>query len=624
MNSLPDQWHLLRLSEVCELNPRQQTTHDGDVTFVPMAAVDEQMGEIVRPEVREFSEVRRGFTPFVENDVLFAKITPCMQNGKAAIARNLVNGLGFGSTEFHVLRASPVVLPEWLFLLVRRPEFRRAAEAAFTGTAGQQRVPTDFLTHSKIPVPPLSEQRRIVEILNDSRDIRRLRRQADDLTTQLIPAIFNEMFGDPIGEVPSVDRTPVSDFVAEMRGGKSLGEDPSGTRHRVVKVSAVTWGKFQPDESKYVDDNYVPPQDHFVRNGDMLFSRANTVELVGATVLVEESYPDVLLSDKIWRFVWKNPQQIDPYYMLALFQHPSVRREMSNNATGTGGSMKNISKGKLMAIRVKLARYEDQRKFGDTAREISSLYLDERDYKVLIQSLLAYAFSGELTADWREANRDKLALEAEERDQWLLENGVKLTIPDTQIQDSLKKTDGRHEELNREQRKLLEQIQNLDPNENGGTFTLTSLLPLDEPLDKLTAESARRHLDVLAARGLVKAISRRAGGGGSVNVAFGNVYRVPLREEDITGTADEPDYARMSELDRLAKQGRVNSASVSENQELSDTIKRLKAGQRAPVSGSYQEVGPLGEAGKIVSIEKGKILPPTTLEDGSYVQKGDE
>ena len=139
------------------------------------------------------------------------------------------------------------------------------------------------------------------------------------------------------------------------------------------------------------------------------------------------------------------------------------------------------------------------------------------------QSLLAYAFSGELTADWREANQEQLKQEAEDRDQWLHENGVKLTIPDARIRDSLKKTDGRHEELNREQRKLLEQIQNLDPNENGGTFTLSSLLPLDEPLDKLTAESARRHLDVLAARGLVKVISRRAGAGGSVNVAFGNV-----------------------------------------------------------------------------------------------------
>ena len=524
----------------------QEELDTSDVTYVPERLVRE----------RDYS-LRIG-------DLLVSTANSNTLVGKCCLVRELDEPSLYGGFISRVRIESELLDREFAYLWLSSNAVQAYLRQRARQTTNIANLPpTDVLT-TPIVVPPLSEQRRIVEILNEARDIRRLRQHADDLTTQLIPAIFDEMFGDPIGEDPSVDRTPVSDFVAEMRGGKSLGEDPSGTRHRVVKVSAVTWGKFQPDESKYVDDNYVPPDDHFVRKGDMLFSRANTVELVGATVLVEESYPDILLSDKIWRFVWKNPQQVDPHYMLALFQHPSVRREMSNNATGTGGSMKNISKGKLMDIRVTLAHHEDQRKFGDTVREISSLYLDERDYNVLMQSLLAYAFSGELTADWREANRNQLAQEAEERDQWLLEHGVKLTIPNTQIRDFLKKTDGRHEELNREQRKLLEQIQNLDPNENGGTFTLTSLLPLDEPLDKLTAESARRHLDVLAARGLIKAISRRAGAGGSVNVAFGNVYRVPLREEDITGTADEPDYARMSELDRLAKLGRVIRESVSD------------------------------------------------------------
>lgn len=406
-----------------------------------------------------------------------------------------------------------------------------------------------------IPVPPVSEQRRIVEILNDARDIRRLRQQADRLTTQLIPAIFEEMFGDPIGKLPSSERTPLSEFVAEMKGGKSLGEDPSGTRHRVVKVSAVTWGQFQPDESKYVDDNYEPPEEHYVRKGDLLFSRANTVELVGATVLVERSYDDILLSDKIWRFVWKQPADVDPRYMLALFQHPSVRREISNNATGTGGSMKNISKGKLMSIRVILAEPAKQREFGTKVEEISSLYLDVTDDRKLAQSILAYAFSGELTANWRESHLVQLTQEATERDEWLRKNGVKLSIPDQRMHDHLDDNDGSLAELNREQRKLLEQIQNLDPNENGGTFTLSSLMSsLDEPLDSLTVDAVRRHLDVLAARGLIKAISRRAGAGGSVNVAFGNLYRQPRTENQIIGTADESDFQKLSELDRLSRQ----------------------------------------------------------------------
>src|SRR5436190_22434472 len=101
-------WPNKPLGEVCTLNPKIEAskTHssESEVTFVPMVAVDEGEGIIARPELRPYNKVAKGYTPFRENDVLFAKITPCMQNGKAAIARGLRNGRGFGSTEFHVLR----------------------------------------------------------------------------------------------------------------------------------------------------------------------------------------------------------------------------------------------------------------------------------------------------------------------------------------------------------------------------------------------------------------------------------------------------------------------------------------------------------------------------------------
>jgi type I restriction enzyme S subunit len=488
--------------------------------------------------------------------------------GRAFVVTSDAEGWVFASYMIRFTLNHDVTDPGFLQQFCLSPFYRFQIDRIARGAA-QPNVNSKELARLQIPLPPLSEQRRIVEILNEARDIRRLRQQADDLTTQLIPAIFNEMFGDPVGEVSSAERTPVSAFVAEMAGGKSLGEDPSGTKYRVVKVSAVTWGKFQPDESKYVDDKYVPLEEHFVRKGDLLFSRANTEELVGATVLVDDDYPDILLSDKIWRFTWKNPDEVNPYYMLALFQHPSVRREISNNATGTGGSMKNISKAKLMSIRVKLAPYEAQSRFGETVQEISSLHLDERDYRSLMQSLLAYAFSGELTADWRDAHREQLAQEAAERDQWLRENGVKLTATDYRSQGAADQTGGLAWELNSDQKALLKQLQQLDRNDSGGLFTLSSLA-LTAPLDKLPRDSIRRHLDVLSARGLVLSVSRRAGT--SENLAFGNVYRLPVRGEDIVGTGEEPDHARLLELDRLSRQGRVIRASFSDQLELTDSV----------------------------------------------------
>ena len=115
-NGLPPGWKVVSLGEIAEINPRHPKGLDDSmpVSFAPMAALNEFKPEFQSLEVRPLGKVRKGFIHFAEGDVLFAKITPCMENGKAAIARGLVNGIGFGSTEFHVLRPREGVLPEWI------------------------------------------------------------------------------------------------------------------------------------------------------------------------------------------------------------------------------------------------------------------------------------------------------------------------------------------------------------------------------------------------------------------------------------------------------------------------------------------------------------------------------
>jgi len=151
-----------RLGEVTEVNPKKSEVKELDkeliVSFVPMDRIGEK-GEF-EPEVsKPISEVYSGFTYFKDNDVLFAKITPCMENGKGAIAINLSNGIGFGSTEFHVLR--PIEdnsNPYWIYHLTTLIEFRRLAERKMTGSAGQKRVPTDFLNNVEVVIPPIEFQ----------------------------------------------------------------------------------------------------------------------------------------------------------------------------------------------------------------------------------------------------------------------------------------------------------------------------------------------------------------------------------------------------------------------------------------------------------------------------------
>lgn len=185
------------LEEFCVINPKtKQIPDDMEVSFVPMQSVSDT-GAVQTDEVRKASEVKKGFTFFEEGDVLFAKITPCMENGKGGIARGLKNGVGFGSTEFHVLHPAPEkVSSEWLYYLTSWDEFRKQCARNMTGSAGQKRVPKSYLEHYKVHLPPLEAQRRIAAVLDKVSDLIAKRREQLDKLDELVKARFVEMFGD--------------------------------------------------------------------------------------------------------------------------------------------------------------------------------------------------------------------------------------------------------------------------------------------------------------------------------------------------------------------------------------------------------------------------------------------
>ena len=152
---------LKKLGDCCQINPRRPSVSISDsdlVSFVPMPAVNED-GYIDGATNEEYGKVKKGFTYFENNDVLFAKITPCMENGKGAIAEALTNGIGMGSTEFHVLRPiDGISNPYWLLTLTRMPIFREYAAKNMSGTGGQRRVGVAFLENFMIGLPSISEQ----------------------------------------------------------------------------------------------------------------------------------------------------------------------------------------------------------------------------------------------------------------------------------------------------------------------------------------------------------------------------------------------------------------------------------------------------------------------------------
>lgn len=167
-----ESWEQCSLSDVCTVNPKKVDTKDLpdelEVSFFPMPALSEIYGEITDPQTRLLKEVRSGFTNFSEGDVVFAKITPCMENGKSAVVGKLVNDIGYGTTEFFVLRCSDRLYNRFLYHLVRDKLFRDKAKAVMAGAVGQQRVPKRYLETYKLNLPKFNEQREIVRILDGS------------------------------------------------------------------------------------------------------------------------------------------------------------------------------------------------------------------------------------------------------------------------------------------------------------------------------------------------------------------------------------------------------------------------------------------------------------------------
>ena len=158
------EWKEVKLEDVCQINPKTEIKDmkdDDIVSFLPMTSVKAECNYYTEENVL-YSKVKKGYTKFKNGDVLFAKITPCMENGKVCIVDNLIQDIGFGSTEFHILRCLNNIIPKYVYYVVIQQCFRKKAKKNMVGAVGQQRVPADFMKNFDILLPSLLEQQQIV------------------------------------------------------------------------------------------------------------------------------------------------------------------------------------------------------------------------------------------------------------------------------------------------------------------------------------------------------------------------------------------------------------------------------------------------------------------------------
>lgn len=403
---LPEGWRWVRLGEACEINPRRPHLNreiDTPTSFVPMAAVDETWGIIIGLEVRPYAEVQRGYRYFQEGDVLFAKITPCMENGKATIARGLIDGIGFGSTEFHVLRPRPGTSAEWIWCFVRQESFRAAAKAAFRGGVGQQRVPQEFLESYLIPLPPLEEQRRteakVEALMARVREARRLRAEAKRDAERLMQAALAEVFPCPGAILPEGWRWVRLGEVAD-HGRRSI--DPrrfAGETFLLYSIPSYDSG-MKPEK---VAGAQIGSSKLLVETGMCLFSKLNP-RLPRAWIVreAENEYRKIASTE----FIPLRPrnESLDLEYLRNLLVSEFFLRQVRRDVTGATGSRQRLKPNVVLDAIIPLPPLEEQRRIvaylEQVQQQVTALKRVqaeiEAELKRLEQAILERAFRGEL------------------------------------------------------------------------------------------------------------------------------------------------------------------------------------------------------------------------------------
>jgi type I restriction enzyme S subunit len=402
-------WRAARLGEITEkigsgVTPRGGSSaykSDGVPLIRSMNVIDGGFKEDGIVYIDDTQAAQMSNVTLIEGDVLL-NIT----GASVARACLLPKKYSGGRVNQHVLIIRPDkrrILPGFLAHYLSAPATKATLLRLANSGATREAITKAQVEVFEVPVPPLCEQRRIAAILDQASALRRKRAEASKLFHSLPEAIFDDLFGDVVKNNKGWPLKSVGEFVRGFQSGRNLvadDQEDSNAKFRVLKVSAVTSLMFRPEQSKALPPNYTPPPNHMVRNGDLLFSRANTSELIGATAFVEENVSNIVLPDKLWRFVWSDPADVEPFFVWFLFRQPTFREEIRKRASGTSGSMKNIAQAKVLQIRVGLPPKALQNDFSRKFSKIRKLQKtsDEQaaHFDALFVSLQHRAFRGEL------------------------------------------------------------------------------------------------------------------------------------------------------------------------------------------------------------------------------------
>lgn len=357
------EWPVVKLGEIARFvsggtpDRNNKAYYLGQIPWISGADISDSGHLQIRRRITE-EAVEQSATSVVESGTLLLVTRTSI--GKIALAPN---DLAFSQDITGIFPNDAVILRKYLESFIRSIGAEQLKNRARGVTIkGVNRKDVEEL---KIPLPPLGEQKRIAEILGEvSKAIELVSRQLEILDDGLKTKMWND--------ADESSHVPLDHYIQRITSGKSLKEgDSEDYQNAVLKISAVTTGYFNEMEVKPLPKSYDPPESHRANNGDILLSRANTTELVGASALVETAATNLFLPDKLWKLQLKD--QVNAYFFWHLLQTKIVRSSISKASSGSGGSMKNISQKAFLAISVPEFSNEVQNQIGNIVREQRAL-----------------------------------------------------------------------------------------------------------------------------------------------------------------------------------------------------------------------------------------------------------
>lgn len=430
LNPLPESWIIASLEDVVLINPKHNNLEDQLAGFVPMKLAPTDFKGALHYEERQWDKIKKGYTHFATGDVIFAKVTPCFENGKAAIVKQLPNGIGAGSTEFYVLRpVNSDISVDYIFSIIKSYEFLHSGAENMTGAVGLRRVPKKFVENYKINLPPPAEQKEIVAQLD------KLLGQVESTKTHLdaTPAILKRFRQSVLAAAVSGKLTEewrerrecpwkvvllgeIIDNISQGWSPKCDNEPVMDQQWGVIKTSSVQEIKFIQEENKRLPEQLKVRGHLKIVPGDILTTRAGPRVRCGVTCYVEKVSSNLMISDKVYRYQVTEGKGVSKFLAIQL-SSISILTEIEELKTGISESGMNLTQTKFKQLKIRWPLPNEQAEIVRRVEELFA-YADKIEAQVntaqqrvnnLTQSILAKAFSGELTAKWREQNPELIS-----------------------------------------------------------------------------------------------------------------------------------------------------------------------------------------------------------------------